>query len=77
MMQRHIPENLNLQQRYNGNLKCGRHLDIPGYNTRASGMYYAVGGFNTVDMYSVHTSASLIITINIFYAFSRSCRNGQ
>jgi hypothetical protein len=35
MMQRHNPEDLNLQQPYSGNLKCGKHLDIPAENTRA------------------------------------------
>jgi len=82
MMQRHIPEDLNLQQHYSGNLKRGQHLDIPAENTRAPGMYCAVGGFNTVDMYSVHTSASIFYYHNQYFScfFSGSsceCQNGQ
>ena len=77
MIQRHIPEDLNIQH-----LKCGKHLDIPAENTRAQGMYCAVGGFNTVDMYSVHTSASLFYHHNqyfscFFSASSCACQNGQ
>jgi hypothetical protein len=77
MIQRHIQEDLNIQC-----LKCGKHLDTPAENTRVQGMYCALGGFNTVDIYSVHTSASLFYHHNQYFScfFSVSsceCQNGK